>query len=59
MEQTRIAMSFVQAMMHFFGKKHGQTTQEFAGELRIATADPADKAFYHAALQEVGYTLTT
>ena len=52
-------MSFVQAVMHFFGKKPNQTTQEFAAELRAATSDPADKAYFHSALSEYGYKLTT
>ena len=49
-------MSFVQAMMHYFGKHPGQTTQQFAQELNALAAE--DKAWFRANLPSVGYNLT-
>jgi hypothetical protein len=47
--------SYVAAMLHFFGKKHGRTTQEFAQELK--TLSESDKAEFKQALIERGYNI--
>lgn len=47
--------SIITAMLHFFGKKPGQITQEFAQEIKGLT--PEDKEEFKAALRERGYNI--
>lgn len=47
--------SYPIAMIDFFGKKEGQTTQGFMEELRALTE--MDKAEFRQLLREIGYKL--
>lgn len=47
--------SLIMAIMHFFGKKPGQTTQEFAQEIKALTQ--ADREEFRADLIERGYPI--
>jgi len=49
--------TFVRAMVDFFGRKPGETLQEFAQELRTLTAE--DKTWFAVKLRKYGYTLKT
>ena len=50
------AYSLTTAMLDYFGKHPGQSTAEFAQELKALT--DADKAEFRAALIKLGYRIT-
>lgn len=47
--------SFVSAMMDYFGKLPGQTTMDFANELKALNTD--DREEFKRLLKDVGYTI--
>ena len=47
--------SFTTAMLDFFGKLPGQSTMDFAAELKVLNED--EKAFFRAGLISFGYKL--
>lgn len=53
---TNEPKSFVMAMREYFGYKEGQTMQDFAKELKAL--NDADRAYFKALLQGIGYTIT-
>jgi hypothetical protein len=55
MDTKESCKSLPTACIHFFGKLPGQTTVEFAAELKKLT--DADKAEFRAALIKLGYPL--
>ena len=50
------SMNYPAAMLDFFGKKSGQSTQDFMGELK-AVAD--DRTYFIAGLEANGYKITS
>ena len=53
---TMIPMNFVAAMKDFFGNRPGLGLMDFAKELKDLTE--ADRAYFKAGLEQVGYTIT-
>ena len=48
-------MTYVAAMLDYFGKKQGQSSIEFMNELRAL--EDVDKAWFRAHLPTVGYEI--
>lgn len=48
-------MTFTTAMLDYFGKKQGQSSMEFMGELKALTI--ADRQWFKDSLPSVGYSI--
>ena len=53
---TNKTKTLLGALMDFFGKKPGQTLQDFSAEMKTLT--DADRAYFKAELEKVGYQIT-
>ena len=51
--------SFTKACMDFFGKLPGQSTQEFAVEIRKVKANPVDYDYFVAEFAKIGVEVTS